>query len=170
MSDEIICSGIIPVRLNGDGKLEYLLGKIGGPYGRGIRSFSMIKGCINNNEDLKDAAIREFYEETGFKFADDSRFMEFGYYRTTHKKNYVYVYISSDIEKDIQFKQQIIEIEYPKGTGKIIKIPEIEYVKYLTFEEAMIKCKSNSFVTLLEALEKHLIASRLFLFDTAKMS
>jgi predicted NUDIX family NTP pyrophosphohydrolase len=152
---EMVSSGIIPVRKNENGKLEYLLGKIGGPYGRGIRSFSMIKGVVNDGEDLRLAAIREFEEETGYKFPITSKLVDFGSYRTTHKINKVFFCIT-DIENKFKFEQHMIEFEYPKGSGKIISVPEIEYIKYMTLEEAMIKCKSNSFVTLLNALEEYI--------------
>ena len=56
-------SGIIVYRKRKDGRLEYLVGK---PGCVGTNEYwSYFKGGIENGEDLRMAAVREFREETG---------------------------------------------------------------------------------------------------------
>ena len=66
MSGPVRSAGLLPYRL--DGHLEVLIAHPGGPWfeKRDAGSWSLVKGIVKEGEDDRDAAIREFEEETGW--------------------------------------------------------------------------------------------------------
>lgn len=63
-------AGLLPFRFRGE--LEVLLAHPGGPYfqHRGDGWWSLVKGLVKAGEDDKQAAAREFAEETGWNAPD----------------------------------------------------------------------------------------------------
>lgn len=68
---ERFSAGIIPFRMNKDGKTEVFLGFPGQPHNRNFKPpmwmdrWQILKGHMENGEDPKECAIREFCEESG---------------------------------------------------------------------------------------------------------
>lgn len=63
-------AGIIPFRVN-NGRYEFFVGHPGGPYWEGKKYWALLKGGLERNEDVKEAAIREFQEESGVTLGED---------------------------------------------------------------------------------------------------
>lgn len=70
MSGPVRSAGLLPYRL--DGHLEVLIAHPGGPWfeKRDAGSWSLVKGIVKDDEGDRDAAIREFEEETGWPVPD----------------------------------------------------------------------------------------------------
>ena len=70
MSGPVRSAGLLPYRL--DGRLEVLIAHPGGPWfeKRDAGSWSLVKGIVKDDEGDRDAAIREFEEETGWPVPD----------------------------------------------------------------------------------------------------
>lgn len=70
MSGPVRSAGLLPYRL--DGHLEVLIAHPGGPWfeKRDTGSWSLVKGIVKDDEGDRDAAIREFEEETGWPVPD----------------------------------------------------------------------------------------------------
>ena len=63
-------AGIIPFRVK-DGKYEFFVGHPGGPFWSRKRYWALLKGGIQDGEDERMAAIREFNEESGVSLPQD---------------------------------------------------------------------------------------------------
>jgi predicted NUDIX family NTP pyrophosphohydrolase len=70
MSWPVRSAGLLPYRLGGH--LEVLIAHPGGPWfeKRDAGAWSLVKGIVNDGEGDRDAAIREFEEETGWPVPD----------------------------------------------------------------------------------------------------
>ena len=66
----ITSAGIIPFRVNDQGELEFFVGHPGGNHNKFSDYWAFLKGCVEENEDEGEAAIREFKEETGLTMED----------------------------------------------------------------------------------------------------
>lgn len=66
MSVSVRSAGLLPYRLNQE--LEVLIAHPGGPWfdKRDAGSWSLVKGIVKEEEDDREAATREFEEETGW--------------------------------------------------------------------------------------------------------
>ena len=62
-------AGILVYRFDKEGKIQVLLGKMGGPrwVKKSVGAWNIPKGHIEDGENLLDGAIREFMEETTLK-------------------------------------------------------------------------------------------------------
>jgi predicted NUDIX family NTP pyrophosphohydrolase len=67
MSGPVRSAGLLPYRL--DGQLEVLIAHPGGPWfaKKDAGSWSVVKGIVQDDEGDRDAAGREFEEETGWQ-------------------------------------------------------------------------------------------------------
>lgn len=63
-------AGIIPFRINDDGKMEFFVGHPGGIGWRHRSYWAFLKGGVEEGEKFSDAAIREFKEESGLDMTD----------------------------------------------------------------------------------------------------
>ena len=60
------CAGIIAYYYDlATNQFKFLVAHPGGPYFKNVQKYGFPKGHIENGEYVKDAAIREFKEETG---------------------------------------------------------------------------------------------------------
>lgn len=73
-----ISAGLLPFRMSPS--IEVLIAHPGGPFWarKDLGSWSVIKGLVEDEEDVQAAARREFTEETGWMVPDDVRFMDLG--------------------------------------------------------------------------------------------
>jgi predicted NUDIX family NTP pyrophosphohydrolase len=123
--------------------IEVLLVHPGGPYwqNKDENSWSIPKGEIENDSKL-DAAIREFEEETGLKIDEEEKNKIFYLGEVTNLINNKIVYVfclEKDFGDDLKAKSNIIKIEWPPGSGKMIEVPEIHKIQYFDLERAKIK-------------------------------
>lgn len=129
-------AGILLYRFT-DGELRYFVCHPGGPYGRGSDKdkWSIPKGKIEQGETELEAAKRELEEETGIKSSDYTDIEYLGIAKQSRKDVEVFAarYIPSE---DPVIKSITTEIEWPRKSGKIIEIPEVDKGEFVTAEIA----------------------------------
>jgi len=120
---------------------EVLLIHHGGPYwqNKDENSWSIPKGEIENDNELQEA-IREFEEETGLEInqEDKNNIFYLGEVKSPNKIVEVFC-LEKDFGDNMEAKSKFVEIEWPPGSGKIIKVPEVDKMQYFDLETAKIK-------------------------------
>lgn len=118
-----------------EGKLRVLIGHPGGPFwkGKDIDSWDIPKGQVNEGEDLLEAAKREFREEIGLDAKGE--FIDLGEIKRKDGK-IVHIWAFEGEWDGLLMGSSYVEMEYPKGTGKMIKFPEVDRVDFFRIEEA----------------------------------
>lgn len=115
--------------------LEVLLAHPGGPYwqGRDAGAWTIPKGGVHPGEELLDAAIREFREETGFEPAPP--FLPLGsIVQRSGKLVHAWAF-----EGDCD-PQALVSVmcstEWPPRSGRYLEIPEIDRAAFFVIDEA----------------------------------
>ncbi|HEY8733143.1 MAG TPA: NUDIX domain-containing protein [Puia sp.] len=145
-------AGILVFRMN-LGVPEILLMHPGGPYWakKDEGAWSIPKGEVNENETDREAAEREFKEETGINLT--GKFIELEPIRQSNKIVYAWA-VEQDIEA-AQIKSNLFEMEWPPKSGKFRSFPEIDKAEWFPANEAKIKLIKGQ-VALIEQLEHKL--------------
>lgn len=133
------------------GVIEVLLGHPGGPYwinkDKGV--WSIPKGeFVPDEESAKQAAIREFKEETGFDIQNDIVYIgEFKF-----KQKIIYVWITEDDFDASIAKSNIFSMEWPPKSGKQEEFLEMDKAEWFTIENAKEKIHKGQLNVLKEVL------------------
>lgn len=155
-------AGIIAYRIKANGEPEFLLCYPGGPYynrSDGTKKddwgrWGIPKGKIESGEYAVMAAIREFQEETGWQLHIDKHLDEILVELTPIKYSSgktVYAWgIPLDIQDISRLKSNFHEMEYPDGSGTIVKYPEVVDYCYMGIGEATKKCHRTQLKLLIE--------------------
>ena len=116
--------------------LQVLLAHPGGPYwqNKDEGAWSIPKGEVSDNEDLLDAARREFEEELGFMPEGD--FIELGSIKQKGGKTVHAWALEYEIPDDFVFAPGYFEMEWPPKSGKKEAFPEIDRIEYFPPFEA----------------------------------
>lgn len=126
-----ISAGLIAYYFDNETKqFKFLLAHPGGPYFKNVKKFGFPKGQVEEGEDLKETAIREFKEETGIKHID-YRKLKIRLERIGSKKNvYYYLYPMEEIWdlKDL-YSNTFYSDKFQ------MEIPENDYYLYVPLEE-----------------------------------
>lgn len=121
-------AGILPYKIE-DGKLLVYLGHFGGPFWHHKkRSWGVIKGEVEENEEDLEAAKREFAEETGK--AIEGEFVDLGEFKTSNKILHIYA-VQKDLDTDIH--SNMVRMEYK---GKMLEFPEIDRAQWFDIDRA----------------------------------
>lgn len=137
-------AGILVYRINQNNQIEVLLGKNGGPAWskRDYHAWNIPKGHIENEENMLDAAIREFEEETGLVLPK-SKILDFVYIgnaKTSKNKKVVHIFAFNydycPNQYIINIHSNMCQTEYPKNSGIFIEIPELAEAKYININIA----------------------------------
>ncbi len=126
MATGIASAGILLYRLDGN-RLEVLIAHPGGPFWkrRDAGAWTIPKGLVEAGESPRDAARREFTEETGHDPGD--ALISLGVI-TQKSGKVVHVWAAAgDFDPDA-LESNLVEIEYPRGSGRNIEFPEIDRV------------------------------------------
>jgi predicted NUDIX family NTP pyrophosphohydrolase len=115
--------------------LEFMLGHPGGPYcaKKEFGCWSIPKGEVNEGEDLKDTAIREFEEETGVK--PTGTFIPLNPI-TQKGGKVVYAWGLQGNLDPTKLTSNQFEMEWPPRSGQLQSFPEVDRFAYFTLEEA----------------------------------
>jgi len=118
-----------------NGVLKVLIAHPGGPFwkGKDIDSWDIPKGEVNEGEELLEAAKREFREETGIE--PKGNFIELGSIKRKDGK-VVHIWAFEGDWNGLLMVSNHVSMEFPKGSGKIIKFPEMDKADFFTIEEA----------------------------------
>jgi predicted NUDIX family NTP pyrophosphohydrolase len=115
-----------------NGKIQIFLVHPGGPFwkNKDLNSWSIPKGEIENEEDLKNTAIREFEEETGIVLTDEDKEKIFYLGEMKSKNKIVYVFaLEKDLGDEIKIKSNLVKTEFGE-------FPEIDKGEYFDLEVA----------------------------------
>jgi len=136
-----------------DDSIEVLLAHLGGPYYKNKDNgyWTIPKGEPDTAEDLLQTAIREFTEETGIN--PKGSFIPLGSITQKGGKEVYCWAVEGNLPDNYSHKSNLIEIEWPKGSGRKIKIPEIDKIEFFRLREAKNKIKETQ-IPLIERLEK----------------
>lgn len=118
-----------------DGGLKVLLAHPGGPFWqhRDAGAWTIPKGGIDPGEELLQAAIREFTEETGF--AARGPFVPLG--SITQRGGKVVHAWAFEGDCDPSCLTSVTTMtEWPPGSGRRIEVPEIDRARFFSMAEA----------------------------------
>ncbi len=139
---------IIPFKKEGK-SLKLFLVHMGGPYWKSKkRSWSIVKGEVEEGEDLLEAAKREFFEETGKEVK--GKFIPLGSVKSSGKKVTAWAVEASP---DTNINSNLFEIEWPPNSGKKEKFPEVDRAEWFDTKSAK-EVISTYQIPLIERLEK----------------
>ncbi len=110
----------------------------GGPFfcNRDDGCWSIPKGILDDAEHPLEAALREFEEETGVTLDYPlSSFINIGEVKNKHYKTVkCFALRTEGMEKFISCN--LFDLEWPKGSGKIMRFPECDRGEWFDFEQA----------------------------------
>ncbi|MGZ4923990.1 MAG: NUDIX domain-containing protein, partial [Halobacteriota archaeon] len=153
----VLSAGILLFRFSNE-KLEIMLVHPGGPFwaNKDDGVWSIPKGLPEDNETPFDAARREFKEETGFRV--DGEFIDLGELNQSSVK-IVHIWA---LEKDLDITNIVsntISYEWPKNSGNIREIPEVDKAGWFDIELAKKKIIKGQ-IGFIEKLIELLIAPK----------
>jgi predicted NUDIX family NTP pyrophosphohydrolase len=130
-----ISSGLLAFRRLG--QPEVLLAHPGGPYWtrRDVGAWTIPKGLVDSDE-LLDAAVREFREETGFTARGPFRPLA-PVKQKSGKTVHAFAF-EADFDPKKFFSNQF-EMEWPPRSGKLRSFPEIDRLGWFALPQAMQK-------------------------------
>ena len=144
-------AGILMYRRRNE--LEVLLVHPGGPFWghKDLGSWSIPKGEIEPLEDPLAAARREFHEETGFKA--NGTFIPLEALKQRSGKVIHAWAVEGDFDTT-KVTSNVIELEWPRGSGKTQAFPEVDRAEWLDLPMARRKLMPGQvpFVDQLERL------------------
>jgi len=151
-------SGGILLFRSRDDRLEVLLVHPGGPFWirKDEGAWSIPKGLFEEDESPRDAAKREFKEETGFEA--DGQFIELGEQKQPSRKIVHAWALEMDLE-ETKVVSNKFTLEWPKKSGVIREYPEIDRAGWFDTDQARIKIQKGQLV-FVDRLIELLIAGR----------
>ena len=116
-------------------ELEVLLVLPGGPFWakKDLGAWSIPKGESDESEELLQAAIREFKEETGFDALGP--FQELGSFKQASGKIVTAWVFEGDCDANA-IKSNVCRIEWPPRSGRQIEFSEVDRGRWFSIQEA----------------------------------
>ncbi len=149
-----VSAGLLMFRLRA-GRLEVFLAHPGGPFfaHRDEGHWTIPKGEFEPGEELLATAIREFQEETGL--AASGPFLPLGSIRQKGGKTVHAWAFAGDWDESQPIRSNTFELEFPLGSGKYVRFPEIDRAGFFSVAEARRKLKDRQ-LPFLERLQSTL--------------
>jgi len=124
------------------GAMQVLLVHPGGPFwkNKDLGSWSIPKGEVTADEQMFDAAVREFEEETGVLLTGD--FIELKPIKLKSNK----LVFAWACEHDLDVSQVVsntFEVEWPPKSGLLKSFPEIDRAAWFSVDEALEKINAS---------------------------
>ena len=138
-----------------DGGIEVLIAHMGGPFwaGKHEHAWTIPKGLReDDDEDLLATAEREFAEEMGSP-APGGDTTDLGAVRAGRKINHVFAR-RADFDAATAVSNTF-EMEWPRGSGRMQELPEIDEVEWVSIAEARVRLVKG-LVPFLDRLEEAL--------------
>jgi predicted NUDIX family NTP pyrophosphohydrolase len=122
----------------GPGGPQVFLVHMGGPIWarRDIAAWSIPKGVVGPGETAQDAALREFWEETGF--AVSGRYEPLGTFRQNSSKDLTVWALEGDCNPS-ELVSSRFSMEWPPKSGRTRTFPEADRGAWLDRQEAFTK-------------------------------
>ncbi|RLK46697.1 NUDIX domain-containing protein [Microbacterium telephonicum] len=130
-------AGILLYRVEPDGGVSALVAHMGGPFWarKDEGAWTIPKGEIDDDEDVLDAAEREFAEELGLAPPDADYALLGTFVYGSGKRVTVFVADGAGFEVgDAVFGE--FEMEWPPRSGRRASFPEVDRVEWMPVEEA----------------------------------
>jgi predicted NUDIX family NTP pyrophosphohydrolase len=121
-----------------NGNIQIFLIHPGGPFwkNKDLNSWSIPKGEIENEENLKDTAIREFEEETGIVLTNKDKENIFYLGEVKNKNKIVYIFaLEKDLGDEVKVQSNLVKTKFGE-------FPEVDKGQYFNLEEAINKLVS----------------------------
>jgi predicted NUDIX family NTP pyrophosphohydrolase len=151
-------AALLLYRLAGDTGMEVLIAHMGGPFWarKNARAWSIPKGEYGDGEDPRDAAFREFEEETG-SAPPVGQVIDLGETRQASGKIITTYAVQGDFDAS-KVHSNTFHMEWPKGSGNMQDFPEIDRAEWMSLERAS-QLLVKGQVPILEALAERLQAN-----------
>lgn len=109
----------------------------GGPFFRKKDKgwWSIPKGLADKDEQLEEAALREFGEETGF--IPQGPLLPLGHIKQKGGKTVHAWAIEGNLPEDWQLKSNSFQLEWPPHSGKIQNFPEADEGRFFSEPDAL---------------------------------
>jgi predicted NUDIX family NTP pyrophosphohydrolase len=133
-------AGLLPFRRDGDGRVEVLLGHMGGPFWarKDERAWSIPKGEHGPDEEPLAAARREFTEELGLP-APDGELVDLGAVKQSGGKTVrAWAVAAADVDPE-KVVPGTFAVEWPPRSGRMTEFPELDRVEWLPLDVAAVK-------------------------------
>ncbi|SOD40398.1 NUDIX domain-containing protein [Nitrosovibrio sp. Nv4] len=145
-------AGILPYRTR-VGQLEVLLVHPGGPFwaNKDLGSWSIAKGEYEEGEEPFKAALREFFEETGFQ--PTGPFLPLTQRKLASGKLVDAWATESDWDTS-RLVSNTFSIEWPKGSGRVREFPEVDRAEWFEISEAIRRIRPAQVGFIDELVEK----------------
>jgi predicted NUDIX family NTP pyrophosphohydrolase len=133
-SNTSISAGLLLFRRAETG-LEVFLAHPGGPFwkNKDAGAWTIPKGLVDENEDLLDAARREFLEETGIE--PRGPFHELGTVRQKAGK-LIHAWAWEGDADPALVHSNTFSMEFPRGSGRRIEVPEVDRCEWFSLTAA----------------------------------
>lgn len=120
-------------------RLEIFLVHPGGPFfiKRDEGAWSIPKGLADDNEDLFEAARREFREETGLE--SNGPFINLDMVKQKGGKSVYAWAFEGTIPRNYEPVSNVFELEWPPHSGNVKHYPEIDRADFFSVETAELK-------------------------------
>jgi predicted NUDIX family NTP pyrophosphohydrolase len=127
-------AGLLLYKSDG-GVLKVLLAHPGGPFWvrKDVGAWTIPKGVIEEHETAREAAVREFTEETGFPI-DGSELLALGEVVQRGGKHVEAWALEGDCDP-AALKPFLFEMEWPPRSGRRASFPEVDRVAWFTLAE-----------------------------------
>lgn len=132
---------------------EFFLVHPGGPYwiNKDIGAWSIPKGLMEANEELLDAARREFSEETGLQ--PIGPYIPLGSLKTRGGKILHAWAFMGEWDPASGIVSNYIQIEFPYKSKKYISIPEVDRGAWWSLDQALVRINPSQLPLLDKAKE-----------------
>jgi predicted NUDIX family NTP pyrophosphohydrolase len=147
-------AGLLIFRRDG-GRVEVLLGHMGGPFWarKQEHAWSLPKGEHGPDEPARDAAAREFAEETSLP-VPPGEWLDLGSVRQSGGKEVTAWAIEGDLDAAAA-ASNTVELEWPRGSGRRVTFPEMDrfaWVDVATARELLVTAQAAFLDRLAERL------------------
>jgi predicted NUDIX family NTP pyrophosphohydrolase len=145
-------AGLLPYRWR-DGRLEVFLVHPGGPFwaNKETHAWSVAKGEVEADEDLLNAAHREFLEETGITLTAPAAPLA-PVRQAAGKLVHVWA-IEADIDPS-KIRSNWFLLEWPPRSGQVRQFPEVDRAAWFELEDARSKIHKGQIAILSELHRK----------------
>ena len=142
-----ISAGLLVFRASPSAPPEVLLGHYGGPFWahRDRGAWTVFKGGLHADESLRDAAAREFEEETGWT-APSQPWLRLPPVATRNQIMHIWA-VRGDFDP-AHLSPGHFSMEWPPRSGRTHRFPEIDRVRWFPLETAPTRMPSGQRVLL----------------------
>lgn len=137
MGSELHSAALALVRGEGETR-QVLIVHPGGPFWakKDAGAWSLPKGLVEDGEDLLETALREFTEETGAP-RPAGPYEALGEVTLKSGKRVSGFAARGDFDVTT-LKSNGVDVEYPPGSGHMLRFEEVDKAKWVTLEEARV--------------------------------